>query len=316
MKFQLFTNLIIAVGLTFGLTVGAIAQAADNSASTVTLTSIAQNLKLDDLNLKAVQVADQSTTLDDRDLHQIQLVHSEVGTIQITLNGPKDFATSGSKYSVLFVTAGFMDTSKILQALQDKNLIIASYTYPASREDFAKDPSLVSKTVRVIPGQIALALEWLKTRKYTDSDRLSVMGLSLGSLFTPVALQLAALRGTAPASTVFAYSGLNLNQTMQKILSKIIQEPTLTMVYQLMSDITNSYDPKAFLPGLRGPFLAIYGMNDTLIPKADSLEQYSLLANQKSIAWINGPHIGNDQPELIKKMAQKILDFLSHSNLL
>jgi|GEM_PF-2588730 len=316
MRAQFFIKFLIISGSLFSGFSAFADASSEASASTVTLNSIAQNLKLDDLNLKAVQVSDQMTTTDDRETHQIQLVHSEVGTIQITLNGPKNFTTSSAKYSVLFVTAGFMEPTKILQALQNKNLIVVSYTYPASREDFAKDPSLVTKTVRIIPGQIALALEWLKARKYVDSDRLSVLGLSLGSLFTPVALQLASLRSITPAATIFAYSSDNLNQTMQKILSKNIQEPTLTMVYQLMSGITNTYDPKTFLPGLRGPFLAIYGMDDQLIPKADSLEQYTLLPNQKNIVWLDGTHISNDQPELIKKMAQKILEFLSQSNLL
>lgn len=263
------------------------------AASTVDLKSIAQDLKLDDLTLKAIQVADQTSPVadgDTRETHQIQLVQSEVGTIQFSVNGPVGFMTDNTKRGVLFIANGVSEVSNLISSLEtSKNLIVVSYTYPVSQKEIDKDASSVSRAVRLVPGQIALALEWLSTRKYVETERLSAMGFDIGGLFLPVSIQLANLRNISVASTILAYSGASLNQ---------------------MASVTKGYDSRPFLPGLKGPFLTIYGSTDALVSTSESKDQYDLLSDPKSIQWIDGGHLTNKDTQAIAKISKRVLNFL------
>ncbi len=57
------------------------------------------------------------------------------------------------------------------------------------------------------PGQVAAMIDWLAAQPWADTDRISVLGVSLGPVAGPAGIRIAQERGHRVSWTVLAYGG-------------------------------------------------------------------------------------------------------------
>lgn len=271
-----------------------------------------------DLRLTSDDVASvdklQMQSLNGRDSLSVSLIHESVGETQILINGPAGFLTSGESYPLFFVSAGFFAGKDAVALLENPgSAIVVGYEYPTTKTAVLKDPSLLAKTVRLAPAQIALALKWLQHQPWSKQGRLSVMGVSLGSLFMPVSLRIAENLGVKVNSVILAYGGVGIGEILNNLLREQISQPALGALCNLIDNLTLLHKPELHLPFLHGPFLAIYGTQDQIFSVQSSMKQFELLPEPKEMHMISGPHIDTDKPELIKESMMVTLDFLDRN---
>lgn len=271
---------------------------------------LARSLEINDLNRKMQVVSDQVVIKGDREIHSISLYQDQVGTTEILLSAPLGYATTGKKYALLFISAGFFsgkDAIKLIPDAEDKILI--GYQYPTTKEKIEKDPSLFPKTLRIVPGQIALTLEWLMMNPAVDTTRFHVMGVSLGSLFLPVSLHLAQKRNVTPTTTLLCFGGADLGLVIDQALEN--SQPILRDIAKaLLGTLTAIHDPRLHLPYLKGSFFTVYATEDSIFPRETSLLQYDLLPEPKELHWVQGPHIDENQASVIYQTMLLVSEFL------
>ncbi len=271
---------------------------------------LARSLEINDLNEKMQVLSDEVVIKDGREEHSISLYQKQVGTTEILFSAPLGYASTGKKYSLLFISAGFFSGKDAIKLIPDaENKILVGYQYPTTKEKIEKDPSLFPKTLRVVPGQIALTLEWLLANPSVDHEKFHVMGVSLGSLFLPVSLHLAQERNVIPTSTLLCFGGADLNLVIDQALQK--SHPIFRdLAKALLGALTAVHDPRLHLPYLKGSFFTVYATEDGIFPRETSLLQYDLLPEPKEIHWVQGPHIDENQPGVIYQTMLLVREFL------
>lgn len=298
-------SLIILFGFLF-LTLPALAQ------SEAAIQIIAKNLELDDPSQQLQIIEDVVVISGQREEHRLRLSHPGVGISEILIDGPIGFMGSEKKRPLLFVSAGFFSGKESIQLIPDAgDKILVGYQYPVTKEQIQNDPSLFPKTIRIVPGQMALLLHWLSLQPYVQNDRIHVMGVSLGTLFLPVALHLAQkTRGFAPASTLLCFGGADIASVVENILGSSADSLVKMLAKKLTDSLLVLHDPRLHLPHLKGSFFTVYATDDNIFPRSSSLKQYELLPNPKEIHWIKGPHIDESHPELIVQTMILVREFL------
>lgn len=274
---------------------------------------IAQDLKIHSTQGLANPTIIQTFHKAGRDYYQLEFSHEVVKTVRLMISGPKDFMQNSQRYGSLFLSAGFFVGMHSIGLIDNPgDLVLIGFEYPSTMDMIKKDPSVLFKTIRVVPGQMALALEWIQ--KQTWVSNLSVMGVSLGSLFMPSGLRLAEMRGFTPHSTIFAFGGAHIIPVIEQKLKPEMSPMVLKLTLNFFANLASLHDPKIHLASLKGPFLAIYGDQDEVFPKESSLLQYDLLQGDKEIFWVKGLHIDTNKPDVIKDTMDKVLEFLNRTN--
>ncbi|GIL16941.1 MAG: hypothetical protein BroJett040_06920 [Oligoflexia bacterium] len=318
-------TMIVVVGLFCGLTNIGHAETLPPSPQKIKsqeyLNLIYQNLSLSE-PLQQVTMIPQSpddsegTNLSrQRELHTIAFQHENVGTFKITVNGPKGFLDSNKKYPLLFVTSGFQTGAKTALLFHTRqDLIVVGYEYPSNISQIAKDPSLMLKTIRVVPGQIALSLKFLSEQKWVESRQLSALGISLGGLFLPVSLKLAEKIQVSVQSTIFAYTGTQIQSIIEYSMGKYLDENIRSLFGQLLQNILTLHDPSVHAPELTGRFLVIQGTQDQVFPTESTQSLFDLLPEKKELVKIEGEHIDLGRDKLIQQTIQVIENWLKKVN--
>lgn len=281
----------------------------DRSKSAIEL--IAQNLKMNQNSSALAVINSQKTEIQDKEIHSIELFQSEVGTTRLLLMGPKDFSTDGIKRTVLFIAAGFQTSTQTLTLIPvQQDTIFAFYQYPHNQKQIEADASLFPKSIRVVPGQIALSLEWLTQQDFSKQKSVHAIGISLGSLFLPVSLHLGQIRKIQPQSTILAFGGADISIVISHFFDSDSNPVIKEFAKKLTQGLLYMHDPLVHLPELKGPFLAIYATQDSIFPKESSQLQFELLPEPKELKMIEGPHLDETQNEVLLKTMSAVKEFI------
>jgi hypothetical protein len=259
-----------------------------------------KNLRLE----SPVQITQEEfvTINDEMEAKRISLHHPQAGLIQLLVQGPKGFASGEKKYPLKFVSAGFMTGEKAALLLPSRTEIIVGFSYPATPEGIQNDPSLFLKTIRIVPGQMALAMTYLSQLSYVDNKKITVIGVSLGGLFLPVSLNLAERLGFhVTRGIVFAYTGADLAKLAGHHLKNKVPDSTLDLVQNLMDSLVTLHRPEMHTQILKGPFLVIEATEDEVFSRASMDALWNSLNGSKLKAKIQGPHINEDRIDMIKQ---------------
>jgi hypothetical protein len=281
------------------------------SDSDLAIQFVAQSLRFG--TLSTVQVLDvQIEFSGSREYHQMTFSSLGSGDVQILISGPKGFQNSPKPYQTLFLAGGFMTGQGTVDLVGDPGeTILVGYQYPFSKEQIQADPSLLYKSIHLVPGQIALALSWLSKQSFVNPQNFHVMGVSLGSLLLPVALRLDQIQKVVPTSTLLCFGGSEFGLVFDHVLKNVISDSFVRgALVNGLANLLAPYNPKLHLPYLQGRFFTLFAEQDQIFPTGSSLEQYNLLPEPKEIHWISGPHIDVDQPEQIQKTMAEVNTFL------
>lgn len=276
---------------------------------------VQDSLQLNDRDLKLSVTGQSDSVQRNRVYRTMTLNHPAAGTIRLLISAPWGFEKAGTRFPVVFISAGFLTGANAIRLLPDdrKDLIIVGYDYPTTEEQIKNDPSILAKAIRIVPGQLALTLEWLKDQPWANPYSIHPVGVSLGTLFLPIALKLAEARGFIPRTTSLLYGGAHIQPVLEQLLGNSVSPQIAKPMIDLILNVTAPYDPKMYLPTLRGPFLHISGAEDDVFPRSTSVMQFVLLPQPKETHEIPGPHIDPSRPEIVNQTAEIFLQFLNRN---
>lgn len=244
-------------------------------------------------------------------LLRVSVVRGGSGQISLLLKGPEHFWKRG-RYPVLFVSSGFEAGAHSIELIQtDFDVVLVSMDYSVTKNDLQRDPSLLLKMIRLTPGQIVAALQWVQEQNwYNKALGLHYMGISLGTLFMPVSISLAQKNGLFMSSSIFGFGGADIGKIFEHHLTPYLGQESSSRVKRIVEMIIALYDPKIYLSELGGPNLLIFATNDQIFPPSSVEKLIQLTPNPKEVVWINGQHIDVDRPEIISATIQTVVRWL------
>jgi hypothetical protein len=247
----------------------------------------------------------------ERELHHVIFSHPNSGITRILVSGPKGFWQSTRKYPVLFVISGFQTGTQSLALIGNpKDIVLVGYQYPATAEEMLAAPGRLTESIFQTIGQSVGIWQWFASQKWVADNKIYNLGVSLGGLFLPVSLRVAESQGFTSAKTVFAFSGAELTSVFENELGNRIPESLKAIFHQAVEVSTELLAPKIHLPYLKGKFMVVRGLQDTVFPKPSGEALEKLLPEPKTIVHLNAKHINVDTPDIIEPMLKAVQGFI------
>jgi hypothetical protein len=244
------------------------------------------------------------------------ILHSEqLGDIGFTLSLPDPLPSE--KLPLIFVLGGLgTGENNIRYITEPGHNAIVGYDWPMpihfpSGSDFLIQAPDLYHQVMNVPGQAASVIDWLYRQPWTDRNRISVLGFSLGALAAPSIEDVAAHDGHSIGWTIIAYGGAPLgavfaaNPRMRPTWMRDALAPMIDLVLHPL-------EPTLHLPHLSGHFLVLEGRDDGLIPATTRARLRDAVPQPKDIITFEGNHlgVGPDKMALLQKIIEKSRNWL------
>ena len=240
-----------------------------------------------------------------RIIQQYAIDDSGLGIINIAVSFPNPMPSH--PLPVLFILGGLETGFDSVQHVSDiGDNILVGYNWPINSK-LPKGISILTESPRIYkgiyksPGQIAKAIEWVSDQSWSEKEKISLLGFSIGAIASPAVQHIIENRGiTNIGWTVLAYGGTNIGQLVNSNpnIKPKWAKPLFGWIIQLLF---NPIDPKEHLEYISGNFLLINGKDDEFIPKESSLLMQKLTPSPKNIILLDGKHmgVGEKQKELL-----------------
>jgi dienelactone hydrolase len=151
-------------------------------------------------------------------------------------------------------------------------------------------PALRHKALSV-PGQVSAMLDWLVRQPWSDPQRVSLLGFSLGAIALPAVEHMAQHDGLAIRWTMLAYGGAGL-AALVKGDRRIEPGWERPLLGQGAAFLLWPLEPARHLPGLHGQFLILGASSDEVVDRRSSAQLEALAPEPKTIIHTAGEHIG------------------------
>ena len=240
-----------------------------------------------------------------RIIQQYTIDDSGLGIINIAVSFPNPMPSH--PLPVLFILGGLETGFDSVQHVSDiGDNILVGYNWPINSKlpkgisILTESPSIY-KGIYKSPGQIAKAIEWVSDQSWSEKEKISLLGFSIGAIASPAVQHIIENRGfTNIGWTVLAYGGTNIGQLVNSNpnIKPKWAKPLFGWIIQLLF---NPIDPKEHLEYISGNFLLINGKDDEFIPKESSSLMQKLTPSPKNIILLDGKHmgVGEKQKELL-----------------
>jgi len=216
---------------------------------------------------------------------------------------------------VLF--SGFQTGAQAVQLVDDpKSVIYVGFEYPWPFNFSKQNAAWDWKRMESVPILMALTVLWLRQQAFIDQQKISIINVSFGNLFYPLAQRLLNEQGVFPKAIVFGYGGVEISEVIGHFLESKIGPWELALTKTLIQSQSWIFEPKFHLAHLNGPFLVVNGANDDVFPALSQQKLITGLPQQPQIVTIPGGHIQPDRPDLIRQFMNEVMGFLQKSDAL
>ncbi len=248
----------------------------------------------------------------------IKMADDAGGELSFTVSLPLDFDLQDpdDQLPVLLLFAGFRSAERNLERLSNhgRNAII-SYDYPYDpmrwREGSILERIAIGwRVAHDVPDQIVAVTRWGQAQPWSDADRLSIAGVSLGAVFLPVTQRRMQVAGIAPDHSIIAYGGVDiavLAHANLKIEPAWLNDVAATAIGLML----RPFEPSNHLPHLRGEFLIISGEADERIPAESQHTLERVTPSPKTIVRLPGAHIDGNRGDLIAAVGEIVRGWLA-----
>lgn len=244
---------------------------------------------------KIEELRHEITRSGSRETHTLWFSDRRLGPFRMVIDGPRGFMVHDRAFPVIFVTAGFFAGTQPIGLLRNSpksnQLIIAAFEYSQDPEASYRKPEELARTLVQVPGRLYLSLKWLETQSWFSTERLHVLGISLGSLYLPSALSLLREDGFTYKSLIIAFGGARTEEPLRQVLREHLGEKETNEAVRLLSPVTAPYDPRLYLPSLQGRKLVIHGSRDMTFQSKTQRALDQSLKGPKLTCTIDGGHI-------------------------
>ncbi len=240
-------------------------------------------------------VPGQAERRDGRLFQHHVLRSSDLGPIGLTVSLPDP--PPDRPLPVLMVLGGLNSGEKNLRHVPPagENALVG-YDWPLPRKlprgvDLLRAGPALYRRLLEVPGQVAAGAGWLADQPWADTERISLLGFSLGALVAPAAQRLVQTKGQSIGWTVLAYGGTDLG-TILAAHPRVRPAAARPLVGMLANLLLRPLEPAEHLPWLSGQFLLIGGSNDQMVPRSSAERMRALTPEPKSVVLLTGEHVG------------------------
>lgn len=289
---------------------------------------ITNNLKIKFLFIVSVILASQSIIAydfsisnsellkktDRSELHKISVQEKMFGA-HFSVFKRKSLVSSSNLQPTLFVLSGLhteQPTVESFPEIDGVTVISLDYAIPLKNHDVRNLQDALMQ-MNLIQARIIAAYHWLDTQPDIDKNKISSINISFGSFIAPSALRALALMGKSPSHTIFIFGGSRLDAFLNPILNGRGDRPPIEIpdfIRQGLNQFLITISPSQHLKSLKGPFLAINGLFDEIIPRESAEALHQELPQPKDILWIPTQHINLERPQVVNATLTHVISWL------
>ncbi len=191
-------------------------------------------------------------------------------------------------------------------------IAIASLSYPyegrlvSGIKELAVKLKRLQQAVRDTPPTILLALEYLLQQSYVDSERVELVGVSLGAFFVsmPTALderikRVWLIHGAGDPADIFSYQLRHRieSNTLRRLAGSLIA--TLIYSHHLKPELwVKKISPRSVM--------VINACGDSAFPQSSVNALHQSLTQPYEIIWTEGHHVAPDEQQIIQQLASLV----------
>lgn len=270
----------------------------DASLEPLLLAGLSQSYNLGRPEMPKV-VAVQKKTTGNRERWVVKLSDEIGAPFRLVIDGPRDFGLRPNP--VLFVSAGFFAGTQPIDLMQDdSNFVIAAFEYSSEPEALLTQPERLANVLKQVPARLFFSVRWLQKQSWVQHDQVHILGISLGSLYMPVALRLLQSYKIPFASFISGFGGAEVRLPFFHVLQDYFDDEKAGLAAELVETITAPFDPAIYLPRLTGPKLILHASRDELFTPDVSARLDETLTGPRLTCILNAKHIDMDRPQEIR----------------
>lgn len=213
---------------------------------------------------------------------------------------------------VLF--SGFQTGAQSLLLVEDSDSIAyVGFEYPWPMDMVNNIMKWDWKRVEVVPVLMALSLVWLQQYDIIDSQKISVVNISFGNMFYPLAQRILNDQGIIPKAVVLGYGGAEISEVVGTQLQNKLNPIQLEITKAFIKNQTWIVEPKFHLPHLKSPLLVVNGAEDEVFSTTSKQLLIDNLTQKSKVITLPGGHIQPDRADIIQSFMGAVIQFL-HEN--
>ncbi|MFO8024705.1 alpha/beta hydrolase family protein [Thiohalophilus sp.] len=260
--------------------------------------------------VEQVQITRQWQTDESRYKH-LTLTSSSELQVEMTVRRPR---TDNGERPLMLLLGGAGTGRQAAELVQDTgDMVVAAISYPyQGPEDLAGWEVLwhfdeIQRAILDTTPALLLALDYLARQSYVDSERMELVGVSLGAFFAGTAGALEErfrrvwlVQGAADPRAVYEY----------RLRKQITFEPARVLVAGILGVLTASEDlkPERWLGKIAPrPVVVISSRGDNAYPPASVVALHGALREPYELEWLAGEHVTPGRPRILKQLNERVV---------
>lgn len=278
---------------------------------------ISHSLLAYDFSIKTIEPLHKS---EKSEMHKIKVEDKMFGA-HFSIFKRKSLIATSDYQPTLFVLSGLHTEQATLEnfpEIDGVTVISLDYEIPIKNHEVRNLQDALAQ-MNLIQTRIIAAYNWLYTQTDIDKNKISSVNISFGSFIAPSALRALALMGKTPASTIFVFGGSRLDAFLNPLLNGTGDRPPIEIpefIRRGLNQFLITISPSQHLKALKGPFLAINGLFDEMIPRESAEALHQELPQPKDILWLPTQHINLERPQIVLATLNPIIAWLKEQKVI
>lgn len=249
-----------------------------------------------------------------RNYRHLLLSTEHLGEIEFFISQPKQIPRGG--LPVIIILGGLEVDEEAFRMIQDPGnniFIIYRYAYSPSYWDEGTTLTqipIIRQSVFKVPSRVLTLERWVSRQSWAESDRITLLGFSFGSMFLPAVNHLASSKNVHLNPGIISYGGADIYELLQTNLKEKISQPFRSMLSWLGSTAIYPMEPALHLPYMNNEFLIINGIKDQQISEQSWRKLQQLTPEPKTVILLDEEHMHYRKPKLTMKLVDICREWL------
>ena len=249
------------------------------------------------------------------DLHEAFTLHSSSG-LDVRVSVLRPAVVRGENALAAVVLLGGLRTGRqAVELLPDSGgAFVVALDYPLDNPKETKGLALlpalprVQRAIRDTPSALLLTVDWLAQRAEVDPERIELVGVSLGSFFTPVA--------GALDERVHRVWSMHGGGRVERLLEESLRERVpidavrgWTVRLAMVLGHGELMAPERWVHRIAPRrFVQVNGREDERIPRDSIQALFESAREPKEMVWLPGMHVEPDRESIVRALVSLVLE--------
>lgn len=242
---------------------------------------------------------------ENRIIHELLIRTQKIGDMKVAISRP----LKEGPWPVLLIMGGLRAGKESLEYIHEHGpCVLVGYQYPYAKETWKSGNPIVEiprirDAVMRVPSQVSCLVDWISAQPWADDQPISLLGFSLGGLFSPAIHRVANEKGIHMGPGIIAFAGAGIGEILDANLREIpwfIRSALISLLEEILCPI----EPAYHLPHMTEPVLFIHALRDEKIPSSATERMKNLKPQSWDMITMDAQHMNAKRPELTKKVIE------------